>query len=151
MRICTPRGNVVKVVRMNVLAEEIDEFNGTRTYRGLVAKDMSVKPTGLEFLIDDSDCFSRRRIQIGNLPFEKVVEIQRSLLKDGYYDFSGMKYQRVTLYDVSKIKIDNGVSLPYFDEPECMNIFDSQSPLFGNHIDIEDEDDDYEDDTEGDE
>lgn len=129
MRIITARGILHKVTKAEPMVEKLEVFNGTRYYNKEVAESMSLQPTCLRFfakaMVGEKDIFT-----VGNLPFEKVQEIQHTLLEKGYYDFSMMEYQPKNAFDLSKLKVDGGKSLPYFNELVDTSIFSSNFGMF---------------------
>ena len=151
MRIITPTGKLVKVSRVIPYAEKKDKFNGTIRKNAEVAIDMSVKPTGLKcFLKFQNNSVLESSLYVGNLYPEQVQEIIGALLKDGCFDFSRLKYQKVQNRLTDKQEIDGGKSLPYYDE--CIVINEFPPFLGGQLMGINDGDDeaDCEDDCEAD-
>lgn len=115
MRILTARGRLCNVMKVEPMVEKLEVFNHVIHHNREVAMDMKVKPSCLRFLAGGGFGISETFI-VGNLPFETVREIQKVLLEKGYYDFSMMEYQPVVPFDLLKLKVDGGVSLPYFEE-----------------------------------
>ena len=92
MRIITPTGKICKVCNVEFMAEKQERFNKRVSTSREVAVDMSVKPTGLRCYTEyDRNDISMPYVNIGNLAFEKVREIQKALLEKGFYDFSDRK------------------------------------------------------------
>lgn len=123
MRILTPRGRVVNVIKVIPYAEVQSEINGDKRNRAEAASDLSVNPTGLKiFLKREIEAFAATSIYVGNLPTEKVKEVISSLLTDEYYDLSQFKYQdikidnSVLMFENLDITVDGGKSNPYFIE-----------------------------------
>ena len=118
MRIITPTGKVHKVCNAVPYAEKKEVFNGRVHVNTEVAVNLGVCPTGIKLSLErEPNDFSFPSIYIGNLAPEKVQEILDSLLKLGYFDFSKLDYQKVENFMFNNsMKIDGGVSLPYFQE-----------------------------------
>lgn len=117
MRIVTPEGSIKEVEKVHLMVEKRFMFNGHERRVVEKAESLEEKPTAMSIMVVDSNnmySFLGGELFIGNLKPETVVEIQQSLLKDGFYDFGGMEYQRVK--DFSKTTFDHGESLPYTSE-----------------------------------
>lgn len=114
MRIITAKGRLFEVSKVEPLIEKSEVFNGSIHINREVANNTKAKSTGLRFYADKS-VDGLQNFTVGNIPVEKVQEIQHILLEKGYYDFSAMEYQPDMRLFI-KTKIDGGVSLPYFEE-----------------------------------
>lgn len=149
MRIISPRGRILSVIKVTPFAERVDAFNGRSNICTETATDMSINPTGLRFeLAGEKNVFSDAAMYIGNFTPEKVCEIQRALLQEGIYDFSSMKYQKNIAGQ--NVVIDAGVSLPYFTENELFSGWDGGFNLPVSYRPKEQEDEDLDDDNEED-
>ncbi len=137
MRIISPRGKLVRVGDVVLCCEISFHFNGEdkrllEEYRGIDGK-----PTALRIRYKGSrvNAFGEPfyGLLVGNLKPEQVKEIQKSLLKDGYFDFSELDYQEACLDNAPVF--DNGETKPYVVEyglPNT-NCFEfSRTPNFTN-------------------
>lgn len=132
MRIITPTGKICKVCNVELMAEKQERFNNRVSTSREVAVDMSVKPTGLRCYTEyDRNDISMPYVYIGNLAFEKVREIQKTLLEKGFYDFSVLEYQKVSLSEPQKLVIDGGKSLPFYEEYVYKGIFPNPNNAWG--------------------
>lgn len=115
MRVMTPKGVLREVKKAEPVCEVRFELNGVKRRFAETAGSMESEPTALRLILQDvkNVIFGMRECElfIGNLKPEKVLEIQRKLLAEGYYDFSGLGYQKVTVVDDTVF--DKGVSAPY--------------------------------------
>lgn len=114
MRIVTPNGAIKEVEKVCLMVEKRFKFNGRERRALEEAESLAEMPTAISLTFASSNAMFGifgNDLFIGNLKPETVVEIQKSLLKDGFYDFGGMEYQRVK--DFSKTTFDQGESLPY--------------------------------------
>lgn len=114
MRIITPKGELRKVKRVVAVCEMRNQFNGRMDRKIEIANDLSYKPTGLCLKFDTEGTNFRmygQELYIGNLKTEKVQEILRKLVKEGYFDFSEMEYQKMDM--VENTVFDEGKSKPY--------------------------------------
>lgn len=142
MRILSPTGKVYKVFKAVPCAEKKEIFNGKVIVKTEEAINLGVHPTGIKLLVEkEPNDFCLPSVYIGNLAFEKVQEILSTLMKEGCYDFSKFEYQRLKNCFDNNMKIDGGISLPYYRENACSdNMFS-----VGNNIEFPVE---YEDDLE---
>lgn len=144
MRIITPKGELRKVKRVVAVCEMRNQFNGRMDRKIEIANDMSYNPTGVCLELDVRDTgfvACGQEVFIGNLKTEKVQEILRKLLKEGYFDFSELEYQKADLY--KETVFDEGKSKPYTSdyvaEPYpsllCMGSFgfDTMHPIVRAH------------------
>lgn len=114
VRVITPKGELKSIKRAVAVCEMRNQFNGRLDRRVEIANDLNCNPTGLCFDIDVKDTgFGAlgQEVFIGNLKTEKVQAILRKLLKEGYFDFSELEYQKAELYE--KTVFDEGKSKPY--------------------------------------
>lgn len=134
MRIITPTGKVHKVCNAVPYAEKKEVFNGKTRVNSEVAVNMNVKPTGIKFSLErEPNDFSTPSVYIGNLAPEKVQEILSALLKEGYYDFSKLEYQKVVNIGFnSSMEMDGGKTLPFYQGNICDN--SSIFSLFGDCV-----------------
>lgn len=98
MRIVTPNGAIKEVEKVCFMVEKRFKFNNHERRAVEEAESLAEKPTAVSLTFASSNAMFGvfgNDLFIGNLKPETVVEIQQSLLKDGFYDFGGMKYQRV--------------------------------------------------------
>lgn len=98
MRIISPRGQLLLIREVQPVCEKAVMFNGENRIIMGKANDLSVKPTALAMRLPDektsfNDCISSELL-IGNLEPEMVVEIIRTLCKEGFFDFSQLTYQK---------------------------------------------------------
>ena len=144
IRIITPRGEMWEVKRAVAVCEMRQKFNGRLNRKIEIAKDLSCNPTGLCLQLDvNGTGFATfgQELFIGNLKSEEVQEILRKLLKEGYFDFSELEYQKADLY--KETVFDEGKSKPYTSdyvaEPYpsllCMGSFgfDTMHPIVRAH------------------
>lgn len=114
MRIITPKGDLRNIKRAVAVCEMRNQFNGRMDRKIEIANDMSYNPTGVCLELDVRDTgfvACGQEVFIGNLKTEKVQEILRKLLKEGYFDFSELEYQKENM--VEKTTFDAGKSKPY--------------------------------------
>lgn len=114
MRIITPKGEVRKIKRAAAVCEMRNQFNGRMDRKIEIANDMSYNPTGVCLVFDvEGTGFGMygQELFIGNLKTEKVKEILRKLLKEGYFDFSELEYQKLDMVDDTVF--DEGKTKPY--------------------------------------
>ena len=114
MRIICPRGRLLLISEVQPVCEKAVLFNGENRIIMAKANDLSVKPTAVSMRLPDektswNDCFDSEPV-VGNLEPEKVVEIIRTLCKEGYFDFSQLTYQKA---EFSQRILDNGKSGAY--------------------------------------
>lgn len=131
MRIITPTGKVHKVYNVVPYVEKKEVFNGRVHVNTEVAVNLGVCPTGIKLSLErEPDDFCLPSVYIGNLAFEKVQEILSALMKEGCYDFSRLEYQKLKNYFDNNMKIDGGISLPYYRENACSdNMFETGSNI----------------------
>lgn len=111
MKIVTPKGTIREVDKVVPVAETRFEFNGQKRRFVEIAKDLSVQPTALALHYADVNHTFGCEVElfVGNLSFTQVTEIQQSLIKDGFFDFSSLDYQKEaviedTVFDAGKSK-----------------------------------------------
>ena len=116
MRIISPRGQLLLIQEVQPVCEKAVMFNGENRIIMGKADDLSVKPTALAMRLPDekegigwSDSVGRE-LMVGNLKPEMVVEIIRTLCKEGYFDFSQLAYQKK---EFSQRILDDGKSGAY--------------------------------------
>lgn len=115
MKIMTPKGVIREIDKVVPVVEKRIEFNDESRRLVERAKDMSVQPTALALHYADNTAFGcESELFVGNLSPQKVTEIQQSLVKDGFFDFSGLKYQKADRLD--KTVFDEGASNAYTSE-----------------------------------
>lgn len=152
MFIITPTGKLFEVSQAVPVVERYVKFNGSVRRLAETAKDFSANPNAIAMenahagLFDPSGIVPLvPNVFIGNLSAKKVKEILCSLLKDGYYDFSSLEYQKPQ--HVEELVWDEGKSLPYSNEYTPFfvggNFFDNGSNAFRGTICAEEEGDDY--------
>lgn len=133
MKIVTPKGAIRVVDKVVPVVEKRFKFNGKVRRLTETAKDLSVEPTALAFHYADNaigiGCNYDVELFIGNLSFQKVAEIQQSLVKEGFFDFSGLEYQKVCR--VEKTVFDEGASKPYTSDYVFGMIGNFTNNLFG--------------------
>lgn len=113
MRIITKNG-VKTTSEALPIAEKCVKFNGKKGFMLEKARDLKYA-SGVLFVDNTQPVFSKRtEFLIGNLTSEKVSEIIRDFGKQGYYDFSQLKYQKIQCE--SEKVLDGGKSLPYTNE-----------------------------------
>lgn len=137
MRVLTPTGKVVKVFKVEPYVEAGFELNGIMQRVTNPAKDLSVKPTGINLSIESQHGdFARPFLYVGNLPTVEVLEILDAIGVSGFYDFTQMEYQQKS-YD--KVVIDGGSSLPYYNET-TFNDFAPILPFYEEEEEKEEDD-----------
>lgn len=135
MRIITPTGEICKVCNVEFMVEKQEIFNKRVCTSREIAADMSVKPTGLKcYIVYNQNDFSTPYVYIGNLAFEKVREIQKTLLEKGFYDFSVLEYQKTSLLEPQKLVIDGGKSLPFYENCMSKGLFSCPNNAWGMPI-----------------
>lgn len=137
MRIITPKGDLRNIKRAVAVCEIRNQFNGRMDRKIEIANDMSYNPTGvcLEFAVRDTVFTTyNKELFVGNLKTEKVQEILRKLVKEGYFDFSELEYQKVDLFE--QTVFDEGKSNAYTSDHviECCPALLSPDPLGFNTI-----------------
>lgn len=152
MRILSPRGRIYNIDKVVPLIEKKEYFNDRVSVNREPVTSLALKPTAVKFIINhENNLFNKDVIVIGNLKPDVIKEMLSSLLVDGYYDFSGFTYQKVNLVDVKKIKLDGGISLPYYEEDSNDNCYFGNVPKFLPHdYDEVSEQDDFESDEDTD-
>ena len=132
MRIITPTGEICKVFSVELLAEKKEVFNGKIDVKREAAVDMGVKPTGLKcYVVYNQNNFLTPYVYIGNLAFEKVREIQKTLLEKDFYDFSVLEYQKTSLSEPQKLVIDGGKSLPFYENCLSKGLYSCPNNTWG--------------------
>lgn len=123
MRIISPRGKLVRVGEVIPCCEIRFHFNGEDKRLLEEQKGINSKPTALQIRYNntgiDTFCDPIYGMFVGNLKPEQVKEIQKSLLRDGYFDFSELDYQEESL-DNDPV-FDNGETKPYVVEYNIPN------------------------------
>ncbi len=116
MRILTPKGILVEVLKAEPFVETRVQFNGDEVRLCQIAKDKN-QMSGLYFTLASSDSgigfLNQNNSLIGNLKLEKVEEIMHELLTKGYADLSVLEYQPAPEQDKLTV-FDAGESLPYY-------------------------------------
>ena len=93
MRVLTPTGKVVKVFKVEPYVEAGFELNGVMQRVTNPAKDLSVKPTGINLTVESQNGdFARPFLYVGNLPTVEIIEILDAIMVSGFYDFTQMEY-----------------------------------------------------------
>ena len=121
VRILTPVGTVEKFNVVRPVVEAKMKFNGSNRIVMEKAMNLSTEPTGIYLSCKGQPSMgfcleSTREFYVGNLPAEKVKEILKTLLTEGYYDFSQFDYQDTKSF--AKVVFDKGASKPYCSDPE---------------------------------
>ena len=119
LRVLNARGELHGVSNVVPIIEMVVPFNGKKRRFIEVAKDLHENPNGVLLINKDSNRMDGWNPQIRNLPneyignlsTERVKEVLMCLLKDGYYDFSKLKYQKV--FELKDVVLDSGVSGAY--------------------------------------
>lgn len=116
MRIVTPKGILVEVLKAEPFVEARVQFNGDEVRLCQVAKDKT-QVSGLYFTLASSDSgigfLNQSNSMIGNLKLKKAEEIMHDLLTQGYADLSALEYQPAPEQDKLTV-FDAGESLPYY-------------------------------------
>lgn len=141
MRIITPNGKLKQVENVVPMCEMRFQFNGEKKRMIEIARGMDTEPTALQLQARSSrlDAFGHScdHLLVGNLKPEKVKEIQRKLLTQGYFDFSELDYQKAGW--TGDTVFDNGETKPYalecFTEDQILNAF-STAPHFGMGVPV---------------
>lgn len=132
MRIIIPTGEICKVCNVEFMVEKQEIFNKRVCTSREVAADMSVKPTGLKcYVVYNQNNFLTPYVYIGNLAFEKVREIQKTLLEKGFYDFSVLEYQKASMSEPEKLVIDGGKSLPFYENCLSKGLYSCPNNIWG--------------------
>ena len=118
-KISRPTGKLLVAKRVIPVCDKVVDFNGKRRRLSEIAESLDSNPTGLILYIEEltTHVFQSNGIYIGNLKSTDVQDIMKSLLTEGYYDFSNWNYQ--TAKDVAKLVFDDGASLPFTSEITC--------------------------------
>ncbi|MGN0483128.1 MAG: hypothetical protein ACI4HI_06230 [Lachnospiraceae bacterium] len=132
MRILSPSGKIYEVNKILPYVEKKEEFNEKTFINREEAANPSVQPSALKLFFQGDEDGGIQMLYVGNMKPEKVREISLQLLRDGYYDFTVLEYQKRNPLCDGNLKIDQGKSKPYFDE--C--IFDDVGNLFRNRQEI---------------
>lgn len=138
MRVMTPNGMLRSVEKAVPMCEVRIDFNG-RSRRCVEPVDaFGAEPTAISLELQHSPFEGTNELFIGNLKPERVTEILRKLLADGYFDFSAMEYQKAKGLD--KTVLDGGGSLPYtsdftfgVESVNSSNMFGMPCGLFPGH------------------
>ena len=123
MKIITPKGAVREVDKVVPVVETRFAFNGQDRRFVENAKSMAEKPTALALHYADNamgglGCSAGMELFVGNLSSQQVIDIQQALVKEGFFDFSSLKYQDVKR--VEKTVFDKGESKPYTSDVTCI-------------------------------
>lgn len=118
-RILTPKGELREIEKAVPVCEMRARFNERQVRIAEPAKNMKAMPTAVALKFRASQfpaAFGEMNgeLFVGNLKPEKVLEIMRELLEEGYYDFSSMSYQKECGWE--KTVLDDGVSEPYMSD-----------------------------------
>lgn len=112
-KILNSAGKLVEATTIIPIVEKVFEFNGKK--RRMIEKVTNLKnhPNGLLIFTANQNAFvgSENDEYIGNISSEKVEEVLRFLLKNGYYDFSTWEYQETEHRD--ELIFDDGQSKAY--------------------------------------
>lgn len=106
MKILTPKGMITMCDQVVPVVEKRLIFNGKQRRLTEAASGMEEKPTALAFQLTATGhqmmgvmpC-GTQELFVGNLKTEKVAEIMKGLLKDGYADLSCFEYQKEFMID----------------------------------------------------
>ena len=113
-KILSSTGRLQGVTEVIPTVEAVVEFNGRKKRFVEKVTKTTVEPNGL-ILVSNSKTrglsLDNCREYIGNLSADKVKEIMKALLIQGYYDFSEMEYQKAERK--KDVVLDGGKSLPY--------------------------------------
>lgn len=132
MKIITPKGAIREVDKVVPVVEARFKFNGKVKRFTETAEGLSAKPTALAFHYASNTFnggFGESELFIGNLSSAQVMEIQQSLVKDGYFDFGRLEFQKDVHID--KTVFDEGASAPYTSEYTFGLISNFTGSLFG--------------------
>lgn len=155
MRIITKNGRVMEVNKTYPFAEASTTINKEQKYLYERAKRPEYA-TGIIFTYEDpSNNFGFNNVQdfiIGNLSPAKVLEIERTLVRKGYFDFTDMDFQKVKSFE--NTKLDGGKGLPYCSDYTFLdicamnsvkNIFGGSNDIFGSAAIVDDDSDSFDD------
>lgn len=110
--ILTPYGKLVVTSKIEPVVEKVFKINGKQQRVSEIADGFKNKPNAILVHVNTELMFEQ--LYIGNLKPAKVQEIMETLLRDGNYDFSKLKYQETK--KVKQLVFDDGESLPYSSE-----------------------------------
>lgn len=115
-RILSPNGQLFLGEKIIPIIEKVFEINGEKKRVVVVANGFANEPNGIVIYSSSEPNYmcNKNNFYIGNLRPLEVQKIMRTLVKEGYYDFSEMEYQNVKT--LGKVTFDNGESLPYSSE-----------------------------------
>lgn len=96
MKIITPKGVIREVNKVVPVVEVRFKFNGQHRRFVETAEGMAEQPTALAFHYADNELggfgySASMELFIGNLSSQQVIDIQQTLLKEGFFDFSRME------------------------------------------------------------
>jgi hypothetical protein len=105
MRFINTKGEVLEANKVYTFTEAQITLNGVKKYIVEQAKDVKYVTGVVIHSEAGNNLFScyQSDFVVGNLPNEKVQEIVHALGEKGYYDFSGMEYQKAK--EMSKVNI----------------------------------------------
>lgn len=122
-------GGLFEISKVEEIVEKRVPFNGANMRLVQIAKDGKQDVSGLHFHVKtkEFDVFAIKEFTIGNLSIDKVKEIMKKLLSEGYYDFSDWDFQ--PMMPVDRYKFDAGKGKPYFNEGSLMQVYE-QTDVF---------------------
>lgn len=146
--VISPKGRFMQITEAVPVCEKLVKFNGKRRLlMERAEKPATATAVALCIAQERNTPFANmsQELLVGNLPAGKTEEILRSLLTQGYFDFTELSpYQEAK--DISKISLDQGKSQPYTTEDMpgsgvlgtfCSNNFLGGVPLSVSAINID--------------
>lgn len=117
LHIISPKGKLMQIDTAVLVSERLIHFNGRRRLLQERAQNpKAANALALSITQEKNAPFSNANgeLLVGNLPAEKAEEILKSLLSQGYFDFTEFTYQKAK--SISEVTFDRGKSDPYTTE-----------------------------------
>ena len=145
--VLSPKGKLMQITEAVPVCERLLKFNGKRRLlMERAEKPETATAVALRIAQETHTPFANmgNELLVGNLPVGKAEEILKSLLTQGYFDFTELTYQEVKY--VSEISFDQGKSQPYTTEDMsgsgmmgtfCSNNFIGGTPLSFNAMNVD--------------
>lgn len=143
MRIKSINGSIKTVTEVVAAVEYRHSFNGVKRRLFEKCRDISVKANALVFMFENNaqpmgmcqtfGAGNESMLVLGNLSAEQAEEITNALLAEGYFDLTGLTFQKSRL-SLDNYKVDDGQSGAYaFATNSCLCIFTNTNG-FGDGI-----------------